>query len=84
LHCKGLEVILYSQVETLPILQNAASRLVVVWKRRRMSSQMNLEKVRRETEGVEPSSDQKDLAVTGYKVAGLWRGRGLTGSAYAL
>jgi hypothetical protein len=33
------------------LLQNAASRLVVVWNRKGMSSQLNLEKVRRETGG---------------------------------
>jgi hypothetical protein len=49
LHCKGLEVFLYSPVETFPILQNAASRLVVVLNRRGMSSQLNLEEVWRET-----------------------------------
>jgi hypothetical protein len=32
-----------------------------------MSSQLNLEKVRRETGGDEPSSDQKNLPVTGPK-----------------
>jgi hypothetical protein len=63
--CKGLELFLYSPVETLSILQNAASRLVVVWNRRGMSSQLNLEKVRRETGGDEPSSDQKILLVPG-------------------
>jgi hypothetical protein len=57
LHWKGLEVFFYTPVETLPILQNEASRLVVAWNRRRMSSQLNLEKVRRETGGDEPSSD---------------------------
>jgi hypothetical protein len=31
LDCKGLEVFLYSPVETLSILQNAALRLLVVW-----------------------------------------------------
>jgi hypothetical protein len=53
LHCKGIEVFLYSPVETLPILQNAASRLVVVWNRRGMSTQLNLENMRRETRGDE-------------------------------
>jgi hypothetical protein len=84
LNCKGLEVFLYSLVETLPILQNAVSRLVVVWNRRGMSSQLNLETVRRETGGGEPSSEQKILYVTGTKVAVEWRGRGLSGSAYAV
>jgi hypothetical protein len=64
-------VFLYSPVETLPILQNAASTLVVVWDRRGMSFQMNFEKVRRETGVDEPSSDQKFLPVTGTKVNGL-------------
>jgi hypothetical protein len=49
-----------------------------------MSSQVNLEKVRRETGGDEPSSDQKILPVTGTKLAGVWRGRGLSGSAYVV
>jgi hypothetical protein len=69
-------------VETLPAIKNAASRLVVVWNRTGMSSQLNLEKVRRETGGDEPSSDQKILPVTGTKLAGVWRGRGLSGIAY--
>jgi hypothetical protein len=84
LHCKGLEVILHSPVETLRILEDAASRLVVAWNRRGMSSQVNLEKVRREPGGDEPSSDQKILPVTGTKLAGVWRGRGLSGSAYVV
>jgi hypothetical protein len=75
---------LYSPLETLPILQNAASRLVVVWNRRGISSQWNLEKVMRETEGDEPSSVLKIFPVTGPKVAGVWRGRGLSGSACAV
>jgi hypothetical protein len=75
LHCKGLEVFLYSPVETLPILKNTPSRLVVVWNRRRMSSQLNFEKVRRETGVDEPSSDQTILPVTGTKVGGMWRRR---------
>jgi hypothetical protein len=83
LTCKGLEVFFYSPVQILPILQNAASRLVVVWKRRGMSSELKLEKVRREPGGHEPSSDQKLLPVTGTKVAAVWMGRGLRGSAYA-
>jgi hypothetical protein len=82
LNCKGLEVFLYSPVETLPVLQNAALRLVVVWNRSGMSSQLNLKKIRRETGGHEPSSGQKFLPVTGTKVAGKWRGRGLSGNAY--
>jgi hypothetical protein len=49
-----------------------------------MSSQLNLEKVWRESGGDKPSSDQKLLSVTGNKVAVLWRGRGLSGSAYAV
>jgi hypothetical protein len=49
LHSKGLEVFLYSPVETLLIFQNVASRKVDLWNRRGMSSQLNLEKVRRET-----------------------------------
>jgi hypothetical protein len=61
--CKGLEVFLYSPVERLPIVQNAASILVDVWNRRGMSSQLKLENVRRETGGDEPSSDQKILIV---------------------
>jgi hypothetical protein len=64
-------VFLYSPVETLPVLQNAASRLVVVWNSRGMSSQLNLEKVRRLTGGYEQSSDQKILFVTGTNVAGV-------------
>jgi hypothetical protein len=71
----------YSPVETLPILQNAASRLVVAWNRRGMWYRLNLEKVKRETGGDEPSSDQKFLPVIGTKVAGVWRERGLSGSA---
>jgi hypothetical protein len=70
----------YSPVEILPILHNAASRLVVVWNRRGMSSQLKFEKVRRDTEGDEPSSDQKIFPVTCTKVAGVWRGKGLSGS----
>jgi hypothetical protein len=81
LHCKRLEVFLYSPVETLPIFQNAASRLVVVWNRSGMSSQLNLEKVRRESGGDEPSSYQKILPVTSTNVPGVWRERGLCGSA---
>jgi hypothetical protein len=46
-----------------------------------MSSQLNLEKVRRETGGDELFSDQKLLPVTGTKVTGVWRERGLIGSA---
>jgi hypothetical protein len=48
---------LYSPVETLPVLQNAASRLVVVWNSRGMSSQLNLEKVRRITGKIFTSED---------------------------
>jgi hypothetical protein len=48
-----------------------------------MSSQLKLEKVRRETGGDEPSSDQI-FPVTGSKVAAVCRGRGLSSSAYAL
>jgi hypothetical protein len=81
LHCKGLEGFLYSPVETFPVLQNVASRLVVVQSRRGMSSQLNLEKVRRETGKDEPCSDQKMLSVTGTKVTGVYRGRGLSESA---
>jgi hypothetical protein len=81
LHCKGLQVFLYSPVETLPILQNAVSRLVVVWNRRGMLPQLILQKVERETGGDETSSDQKILPVTGTSVAGVWRGRGLSRSA---
>jgi hypothetical protein len=51
LHCKGLEVFLYSPVEALPILQNVASKLLVVWKRRGMLSPLILEKMRSETGG---------------------------------
>jgi hypothetical protein len=82
LNCKGLEVFLYSPVETLPILQNAALRLVVVWNKSGMSSQWNLKKIRRETGGHEPSSGQKILPATSTKMAGKWRGRGLSGNAY--
>jgi hypothetical protein len=42
LQYKGLEVFLYSPIETLPILQNAPSILVFVWNRRGISSQLNL------------------------------------------
>jgi hypothetical protein len=84
LHGKGLEVFSYSPVETLPILKNEASTLVVVWNRRGMSSQLNLEKVRRETGGDEPSSDQKFLPVTGTKVVGVWRGMRHSGSAFTV
>jgi hypothetical protein len=77
-------VFLYSPVETLPFLQNAASILVVVWNRRGMSSQLNFEKVRRETGGDEPLSYQKNLSVNGTKMAGLWRGRCISWSAYAV
>jgi hypothetical protein len=77
-------VFLYSPVETLPILQNAVSRLVVLWVRRGMSSQLNLEKVKRENVGDEPSSDQKILPVYGSKVTGVWRGRGLCGSPFVV
>jgi hypothetical protein len=84
LHCKGLEVFLYSPVETLPILKNTPSRLVVVWNRRRMSSQLNFEKVRRETGGDEPSSGQKIMPLSGTKVAGVWRVWGFSGSACAV
>jgi hypothetical protein len=72
---------LYSPVETLLILQNAASRLVVVWNRRGMSSQLKLEKVRRVTGGSKPSSDQKILPVAVTKGAGVWRGQALSESA---
>jgi hypothetical protein len=70
-NCKGLEVFLYSPIQTLPILQNATSRFVVVWKRRGLSSELNLEKVRREPGEHEPSSDQKLLPITGTKVAAV-------------
>jgi hypothetical protein len=83
LKCKGLEVFLYSPVETLPILQNEASTLVDVWNRRGRSSQLNLEKVRWEHGGGEPTSDQKILPVPGTKVAGVGRGRDHRRSAYA-
>jgi hypothetical protein len=49
-----------------------------------MSSQLNLEKVKRETGGDETSSHQKLLPVTGTKEAGVWRGRGLSSMAYAM
>jgi hypothetical protein len=84
LHYKELEGLLYSPVETLPILQNGASRLVVVWNRRGMSSQLNLEKEWRETGGDGPYSDQKFMPVTGTKLAGVWMGRGLSGTANAV
>jgi hypothetical protein len=73
LHCKELEVFLYSPVETLPILQNVVSRMVLVWNRRGMSSQLNLEKLRRETGGDETSSAQKILPITGTKLACVWK-----------
>jgi hypothetical protein len=75
---------LYSPVEILPILQNAASRLVIVLNRREMSSQLNLEKVRREIGGDKPTTDQKLLPVSDTKVAGVYRGRGLTWSSYTV
>jgi hypothetical protein len=40
---------------------------------------VDLEKVRRDI-GDEPSSDQKIFPVTCTKVAGVWRGKGLSGS----
>jgi hypothetical protein len=49
-----------------------------------MSSQLNLEKVSRESGGDEPSSDKKILPATGTIMAGMWRGRGLSGSTYAV
>jgi hypothetical protein len=49
-----------------------------------MLSQWNLENVRRETGRDEPSLDQKNLHVTGTKVAGVWRARVLSGNAYAV
>jgi hypothetical protein len=70
---------LYSPVETLQIFQNVGSRLVVVWNMRGMSSQLNLEKVRRDTGGDDASSDQKILPVTGTKMAGVCRGGALVG-----
>jgi hypothetical protein len=39
-----------------------------------MSSQLNLENVRRKTGGDEPSSDQKILPATGTKMAGACAG----------
>jgi hypothetical protein len=84
LRCKGLEVFLYSSEQTLHILKNAASKLVVVWNGRGMSFQLNLEMVRRETGGDEPSSDQKILPVSGTKVAGVWKEWGLRGSTYTV
>jgi hypothetical protein len=82
--CKGLEVFLYSALEIFAILQIAASRLIVVWNRRGMSSQLRLQNVRRESGGDEQPSDQKILPVHGFKWAGVWRGRGLSGSAYTV
>jgi hypothetical protein len=84
LYCKRLEVFLYSPVKTLPIFQNAASRLVAVLNRREKSSQVNLEKVRRGTGGDEPSSDQNILPVTDTKLAGVWKGRGHSWSVYTV
>jgi hypothetical protein len=75
---------LYSPVERLPILQNAASRLLVAWNRRGLSSQLNLDKERRESGVDEPSSDQKLLPVFYTNLAAVWKGRGLSGSAYAV
>jgi hypothetical protein len=46
-------------------------RLVVIWNRRGMSSQLNLKNLRRKTGGNEPSSDQKLMPVTDTKVAGV-------------
>jgi hypothetical protein len=46
-----------------------------------MSSQLNLEKMRRETGRDEPSSDQKILPVTGSTGAGVCSRRGLNGRA---
>jgi hypothetical protein len=77
-------VFLYSPVETFNILQNAASRLVAVQSRRGMLSQLNFEKLRRESEGYEPSSDENFLPVTGTKLDGVWRGRFHSGSAYTV
>jgi hypothetical protein len=76
----GPEVFLHSSVGTLLIFQNVASILVVVWNMRGMSSQLNLEKVRRETGGDEPTSDQRSclLLTTKWLVC---RGRGLSWSA---
>jgi hypothetical protein len=71
--------ILYSPLEMLLILQSAASTWVVVLTRKGMSSQLNLDKVRKLTGGDEPSSQKKILPVTGTKVACVWRGRGLSG-----
>jgi hypothetical protein len=48
-----------------------------------MSSQLNLEKVRREN-GDESSSEQKILPATATKVAGVWRRKVLSGSAYTV
>jgi hypothetical protein len=45
-----------------------------------MSSQLNLDKVRRETGREEPSWGHKLFPVTGTKVAGVWRERGLSRS----
>jgi hypothetical protein len=59
---------LYLPVETLPVPQNAASRFGVVWNRKGMSSQLYLEKVRREIEGDE-DLNQKILTVIGTKVS---------------
>jgi hypothetical protein len=58
--------------------------MVVVWNRRGISSQLNLENGRRETGGDEPSSDQKILPVSGTKGSGVWRERGHSGSPYAI
>jgi hypothetical protein len=55
-----------------------------VWYRRGISPQLNLEKVRRETGGDEASSEHKILPVTGTKVAGVWRRKSLSGSAYTV
>jgi hypothetical protein len=67
-----------SPLGTLSVLQNADSRLAVLWNRTEMSSQLNLEQAdegkwrRRAIHPLITRSCQE----TGTVVTGLWRGRG--------
>jgi hypothetical protein len=67
---------MYSPVGTLPMLKNAASRWAVVWNRIGMSSQLNLEKLRRETGRDEPTSDKKVLLVNCHQGGWCVEGEG--------
>jgi hypothetical protein len=71
---------LYSPVETLPIFQNVASRLAVVWNRIGMSSQLTLKKVRRENGGEDPLQIRRSCQLVAPKWL-VWSGRGLSRSA---